>query len=153
MEFSIPGLPVLHYIPVCLNSCLFESMMPSNHLHLCNPLLLLPSICPSIRVISNELDVHIRWSKYWSFSISPSNEHSGLISFRIDWFDILSVQGILKSLLQHHSLKASVLWRLAFSLVRLSHPYMTMGKNIALTRWTFVGNVMSRFLIHCLGLS
>ena len=119
--------------------------MPSSHLILCRPLLLLPSIFPRIRVFSNESALHIRWPKYWSFSfnISPSNEYSGLISFKIDWLDLLSVQGTLKSLLQHHSSKASVLWRSAFFTVQLSHPYMTTGKTIALTRRTFVGKVMS----------
>ena len=122
-----------------------ESFMPSNHLILCCPLLLLPLIFPSIRVFSNELDLHIRWPKYWSFSfsISSSNEYPGLISFRIDWFDLLAVQGTLKSLLQHHNLKVSFLWRSAFFMVQLSHSYMTTGKTIALTRWTFVGKVMS----------
>ena len=119
--------------------------MPSNHLILRRPLLLLPSIFPSIQVFSNESALHIRWPKYWSFSfnISPSNEHPGLISFRMDWLDLLAVQGTLKSLLQHHSLKASILRRSAFLTVQLSHPYMTTGKTIALTRWTFVGKVMS----------
>ena len=122
-----------------------ESVMPSNHLILCCPLLLLPSILPSIRVFINESILHIRWRKYWSFSfsISPSNEYSGLISFRMDWLDLLEVQGTLKSLLQHHSSKASILWRSALFTVQLSHPYMTTGKTIALTRWTFVGKVMS----------
>ena len=119
--------------------------MPSNHLILCCPLLLLPSIFPSIRVFSSESFLHIRWPKYWSFSfsISPFNEHSGLISFRMDWLDLLAVQGTLKSLLQHHSSKASILWCWAFFAVQLSHPYMTTGKTIALTRWTFVGKVIS----------
>ena len=119
--------------------------MPSNCLILCRPLLLLPSIFPSIRFFSNESVLRIRWPKYWSFSfnISPSNEYSGLISFRMDWFYLLAVQGILKSLLQHHSSKAFVLWHSAFFIVQLSHPYMTTGKTIALTRWTFVGKVMS----------
>ena len=121
-----------------------QSVMPSNHLILCGPLLLLPSIFPSIRVFSKESVLHIRWPKYWSFSfINPSNEQSGLISFRIDWLDLLAVQGTLKSLLQHHSSKASILWCSAFLIVQLSHPYMTTGKTIALTRWTFVGKVMS----------
>ena len=121
------------------------SMMPSNHLILCCPLLLPTSIFPSIRVFSSESVLCIRWSKYWtfSFSISPSNECSGLISFRMDWFDLLAVQSTLKSLLQHHSSKASILWCSAFFMVQLSHPYMTTGKTIALTRWTFVGKVMS----------
>ena len=119
--------------------------MPSNHLILCCPLLLLPSIFPSIRVFSNESAFHIRWPKYWSYSfnISPSNEHPGLISFRMDWLDVLAVQGTLKSLLQHHSSKASILWGSAFFIVQLSHPYMTTGKTIALTRQTFVDKVMS----------
>ena len=116
--------------------------MPSNHLILCHPLLLLPSIFPSIRVFSNESVFHIRWPKYWSFSISPSNEHSGLISFGIDWLDFLSVQGTLKNLLQHHSSKASILRHLAFFIVQLSHPYMATGKTIVLTRWTFVSKVI-----------
>ena len=122
-----------------------ESVMPSNHLILCRPLLLLPSIFPSIRVFFNESVLRIRWPKYWSFSfnISPSNEYSGLISFRIDWLDLLPVQGTLKSLLQHHSSKASVLQCSAFFIVQLSHPYMTNGKTISSTRWTFVGKVMS----------
>ena len=122
-----------------------ESMMPSNHLILCCPLLLLPSIFPSIRVFSNESTLHIRWPKYWSFSLStsPSNEHPGLISFRMDWLDLLAVQGTLKSLLQHHSSKASILRCSALFIAQLSHPYMTTGKTIALTRRTFVGKVMS----------
>ena len=120
-----------------------ESLMPSNHLILCRPLLLLPSIFPSIRVFSKESVLYIRWPKYWSFSfsISPSDEYSGLISFRIDWFDF-TVQGTLKSLLQHHSSKASILQCLAFFMVQLSHPHMTTGKTRALTRWTFVRKVM-----------
>ena len=122
-----------------------ESVMPSSHLILCHPLLLLPPIPPSIRVFSNESTRHMRWPKYWSFSfsISPSSEHPGLISFRMDWLDVLAVQGTLKSLLQHHSLKASILRHSAFFTVQLSHPYMTTGKIIALTRWTFVCKVMS----------
>ena len=136
-----------------------ESVMPSSHLILCHPLLLPPSIFPSIRVFSNETVLCIRWPKYWSFSfsISPSNEHPGLISFRMDWLDLLAVQGILKSLLQHHSSKASILQHLAFFTVQLSHPYMTTGKTIALTRPNFVGKVMSlllnmlsRLVITCL---
>ena len=117
--------------------------MPSNHLILCRPLLLLPSVFPSIRVFSNESVLHIRWPKYWSFSISPSNEYSGLIPFRTEWCDLLAVQGTLKSRLQHHSSKASLLRRSAFFTVQLSHPYMTTGKIIALTKQTFVGKVMS----------
>ena len=122
-----------------------ESVMPSNRLILSCPLLLLPSVLPSIRVFSNESVLCIRWPKYWSFSfsISPSNEHSGLISFRMDWVYLLAVQGTLKSLLQHHSSKASILWCSAFFIVQFSHPYMTTGKTIALTRWIFVGKVMS----------
>ena len=122
--------------------------MPSNYLILCRPLLLLPSIFPSIRVFSNESVLHIRWPNYWSFSftISPSNEHPGLISFRMDWLDLLAVQRTLKSLLQHHSSKASILLCSAFFIVQLSHPYMTTGKKIALTRWTFVDKVMSLLL-------
>ena len=122
-----------------------ESVMPSNHLILCYPHLLPPSIFPSIRVFSNESVLHIRWPKYWSFSfsISPPNEYSGLISFKIDWLDLLAIQGTVKSLLQHHSSKASILWHSAFFIVQLSHPYLTTGKTIALTRWTFVGKVMS----------
>ena len=131
-----------------------ESVMPSNHLILCHPPLLLPSIFPSIRVFSNESALHIMWPKYWSFSfiISPTNEHPGLISFRIDWLDLLAVQGTLKSLLQHHSSKASILQHSVFFIVQLSHPYMTTGKTIALTRWTFwQSNVC--FSICCLGWS
>ena len=122
--------------------------MPSNHLILCRLLLLLPPIPPSIRVFSNESTLRMRWPKYWSFSfsISPSNEHPGLISFKMDWLDLLVVQGTLKSLLPHHSSKASILWGSAFFMVQLSHPYMTTGKTIALTRQTFVGKVMSLLL-------
>ena len=122
-----------------------ESVMPSNHLTHCHPLFLLPSIFPSIRVFSNESALCSRWPKYWSFSfnISPSNEHTGLIYSRMDWLDLLALQGTLKSLLQHHSSKASILRRSAFFIVQLSHPYMTTGKTIALTRWTFAGKVMS----------
>ena len=139
----MPGFSVLHHLPEPAQT--IESVMPSNHLILCRPLLLLPSIFPRIRVFSKVLALHIRWPKYWSFSfsISPSSEYSGLISFRIDWFDLHAVQGTLKSLLKHHSLKASILWHSAFFMVQLSHLYMTPGKTIALTRWTFVGKVMS----------
>ena len=128
-----------------------ELVIPSSHLIHCCPLLLLPSIFPSIRVFSNKSTLRIRWPKYWSlsFNISPSNEQPGLISFRMDWLDLLAVQGTLKSLLQHHSSKASILRRLAFFIIQLSHPYMTTGKTIALTRWTFVGKVMS-LLFHML---
>ena len=131
-----------------------ESVMPSNRLILCRPLLLLPSIFTSIRVFSNEKVLHTRWTKYWnfSFSISPSNEYLGLISFRIDWFDLLTVQGTLKSLLQHHSLEASILRCSALVIVQLSHPYLTTGKAIALTVQTFVGKVMS-VLFNTLSLS
>ena len=122
--------------------------MPSSHLILCCPLLLLPPIPPSIRVFSNESTLRMKWTKYWSFSfsISPSNEHPGLISFRMDWLDLLAVQGTLKSLLQHYSSKASILQHSAFFTIQLSHPYMTNGKTIALTRWTFVGKVVSLLL-------
>ena len=125
-----------------------ESVMPSSHLILCRPLLLLPPIPPSIRVFSNKSTLPMRWPKYWSFSfsISPSNEHPGLISFRMDWLDLIAIQGTLKSLLQHHSSKASILQHSAFFTVQLSHPYMTTGKTIALTRQTFVGKVMSLLL-------
>ena len=131
-----------------------ESVMPSNHLILCRPLLLLLSVFFSIRVFSNESALCVRWPKYWSFSfsISPSNEYSGLISFRIDWLDLLAVQGTLKSLLQHHSSKASILQCSAFFIVQFSHPYMTTGKTIALTVWTFVGKIISLLFICCLGL-
>ena len=125
-----------------------ESVMPSNHLIFCRPLLFLPSIFPNIRVFSNESALHMRWPKYWgfSFSISPSNEHSGLISFRMDWCDLLAVQGTLKSLLQHHSSKASILWCSTFFIFQLSHQYMTTGETIASTTQTFVGKVMSLLL-------
>ena len=144
MDCSTPGFSVLHYLSGFLKVMSIVSVMPSNHLILCHPLLS-PSILPSIRVFSNESVLHIRWAKYWSFnfSIIPSNEYSGLISFRIDWLDLLAVQGTLKSLLQYHSSKSSILWCSAFFTVQLSHPYMTTRKTIALTRWTFVGKVMS----------
>ena len=145
MNCSTPGLPVHRQLPESSQTHVIESVMPSNHLILCRPLLLLPSIFPSIRVFSNESALHIRWPKYWSFSfsISPSNEHPGLSSFRMDWLDLLVVQGTLKSLHQHHSSKASILWSSAFFIVQLSHPYMTTEKTIALTKWTFIGKVMS----------
>ena len=133
-----------------------ELVLPSNHLILCCPLFFLPSIFPSIRGSSNESTLHIRWPKYWSFnfSISPSSNYSGLFTFRIDWFDLLAVQGTLKSLLQYRSLKATILWHSASFMVQLSHPYMTTGKAIALTVWSFGGKAMSvLFLIHCLCLS
>ena len=131
-----------------------ESVMPSNHLILCHPLLLLPSIFPSIRVFSSESDRYISWPNYWSFSfsISPSNEYSGLISLRMEWLDLLAIQGTFKSLLQHHNSKASILRHSAFFTVQLSHPYMTTGKSVALTRWTFVGKCLC-FSICCLGWS
>ena len=144
MDCSMPGLSVHHQLPEFTQLMSIKSVMPSNHLILCCPILLPPPVFPSIRVFSDESVLHIRWPKYWSFSfsISLSNEHSGLISFRMDWLDLLAVQGTLKSLLQHHSSKASVLWFSAFFIVQLSHPYMTTGKNIALTRQTFVGKVI-----------
>ena len=145
MNHSTPSLPVHHQLWSLVKLISIESVMPSNHLILCCPLLLLPPNPPSIRVFSNESDLHIRQPKHWSFSFnfSPSNEHPGLISFRMDWLDLLAVQGTLKSLLQHHSSKSSILQRSAFFIVQLSHPYMTTGKTIALTRQIFVGNVMS----------
>ena len=137
MNYSTPGLPVHHQLLESTQTHVIESVMPSIHLILHRPLLLLPSIFPSIRVFSNESALHIRWPKYWSFNfkISPSNEHLGLISFRMDWLEFLAVQGTVKSLLQHHSSKASILRCSAFFIVQLSHPYMTPGKNIALTIW------------------
>ena len=149
---SVTPLTAAHqaYLSITNSQSLFklmsiESVMQSNHLIFCRPFLLQPSVFPSIRVFSNESVLHIRWPEYWSFSlsISPSNEYSGLISFRMDWLDLLAVPGTLKSLLQHRSSKASILWCSAFFIVQLSHPYMTTGKTIALTRWTFVGKVMS----------
>ena len=147
MDCSMPFFPVHHQLPEFTQLIFIESVIPFNHLIFCRPLLL-PSIFPSITVFSSESVLCIRWPKYWSFSfsISPSNEYSGLISFRIDWFDLLAVQGTLKSILQHHSSKTSILWHWAFFIVQLSHPYMTTGKTIALTRWTFVGKVMSLLL-------
>ena len=150
MDCSTPGFPVHTNSRSPPKPMSIESVMPSNHLILCRPLLLLPSIFLSIRVVSNESTLRNRWRKYWSFnfSISPSNEHPGLNSFRMDWLDLLAVQGTLKSLLQHHSSKASILQCSAFFIkkVQLSHPYMTIGKTIALTRRTFVGKVMSLLL-------
>ena len=145
MDCSTPGLPVHHQLLEFTQLMSTELVMPSNHHILCRPLFLPPSIFPSIRVFSDESVPRIRWPKYqsFSFSISPSNEYSGLISFRMDWLDLLAVQRTLKSLLQYHSSKASILQRSAFFTVLLSHPYMTTGKTIALTRWTFVGKVMS----------
>ena len=147
MNHSTPGLPVHHQVPEPTKTYVHRVMMPSIHLILFCPLLLLPPILPSIRVFSSESTLHMRWPRYWSFSfsISPSSEHLGLISFRMDWLDLLAVQGTLKSL-QHHSSKASILWRSALFTVQLSHPYMTAGKTIALTRWTFVGKAMSLLL-------
>ena len=144
MDCSTPGFPVHHNFQCLLKLMSIEPVMPSNHLILCHPLLLLPSIFPSIRVFSNKSVLCIRWPEYWSFSfsISTSNEYSGLLSFRMDWLDLLAVQGTLKSLLQHHNSKTSILCS-AFFVVQLSHPYMTTGKTIALTRWTFIGKVMS----------
>ena len=139
------GLPIHHQLPESTQTHPIELVMPSNHLILCRLLLLLHSIFPSIMVFSNESALHMRWPKYWSFSfnISPSNEHPGLVSYRMDWLDLLVVQGTLKSLLQHHSSKASIPQCSAFLIVQLSHPYMTTGKTIALTRQTFVDKVMS----------
>ena len=144
MDCSTPGLPVYHQLRSLFKLMSIELVMPSIYLILFCSLLLLPSVFPSIRVFSNESVLRIRWPKHWSFgfSISPSNEYSGLISFRMDRLDPLAVQGTLKSLLQHHSSKASILWCSAFLTVQLSHPYMTTGKTIALTRWTFPGKVM-----------
>ena len=141
----MPGFPVHHQLPELRQTYVLEAVMPSNHLILCCPLLLPPSIFPSLRVFSNESVLYMRWPKYWSvsFSMSPSNEYSGLISFRMDWLDLLAVQGTLKSLLQHHSSKASILHRSVFLIVQLSHPYMITGKTIALTRQSFVSKVMS----------
>ena len=143
MDCSRPGFPVHNQIPYLAQTQSIKSAIPSNHLILCHPLLLLPSIFPSIRVFSNESVLCIRRPKYWSFSISPCNEYSRLISFMTDWLDLLAVQGIRKSLLQHHSSKASILRHSAFFIVHLSHSYITTGKTIALTRQTFVGKVMS----------
>ena len=149
MDYSTPGFPVHHQLYLSLLKLMsIELVMPSNHLIFCHPLLPLPLIFLTIRVFSRKSILHIKWLKYWSFSfsISPSKEHPELISFRMDWLDLLAVQGTLKSLLQHHSSKASVLLHSAFFIVQLSHPYMTTGKTIALTRWTFVGKVMSLLL-------
>ena len=145
MNRSMPGLPVHHQLPEFTQTHVHWVGGAIQLLILCHPLLLLPPIPPSIRVFSNESTLRMRWPKYWSFSfsISSSNEHPGLISFRMDWLDLLAAQGTLKSLLQHHSSKASILRRSAFFTVQVSHPYMTTGKTIALTRWTFVGQVMS----------
>ena len=141
----MPGFPVLHYVPELFKFMSVELVMPCNHLILCCPLLLLPSVFSRVRVFSNESVLHIKLSKYWSFSVSasPSNEYSGLISFRMDWVDLFAVQEILRSLLQHHSSKTSVLWHSTFFMVQLSHPNMTTGKTIVLSRRAFVGKVMS----------
>ena len=154
MDCSMPIFSVLHCLWVCSNSCPLNEWCHPTISSSVTPLLSLPSIFPSIRVFSNELALCIRWPKYWSFSlsISSSNEYSGLISFRVDWFDLLAVQQTFKSLLQHHNLKASILWFSVFFMVQLSHLYIT-GKTTALTRWTFIGKVMLCFLICCLGLS
>ena len=158
MSDSLQPHGLKHTRPLCITNSWsllklmsIELVMPSNHLILCHPLLLLPSIFPSIRVFSNESVLHIRWPKYWSisFSISPFNEYSGLISFRIDWLALLAVQGTLKSLL--HNSKASILWHSVVFIVQLSHPHMTTGKTIALSRQTFVGKVMSLLLLCCVG--
>ena len=156
MVCSVPGLPVHCQLPEFTQTHVIELVMPSNHLILCRPLLLLSSIFPSIRVFSNDSVLCIRWPKYWSFifSISPSNEYSELISFRMDWLDLLLIQRTLKSLLQHHNSKASILLGSALLIVQLSHPYITIGKTIALTIWTYVSkvismlfNMLSRFVI------
>ena len=153
MDCSMPGLPVHHKLLEFAQNHVHWIGDAINHLILCCPLLLLPSFFTSIRVFSNESVLHIRWPNYWSFNfkISPPNEYSGLISFRMDWSDLLAIQGTLKSLLQNHSSKASILLCSAFFIVQLSHPYMTTGKIIPLTRWAFVGKVMFLLLICCLG--
>ena len=153
MDCSTPGLRSITNSRSLLKLMSVELVMSSNHLILCRPLLLLPSIFPSIRVFSNESALHIRWPKYWSFSfnISPFDEHPGLISFRMDWLDLLAVQGILKSLLQYHSSKTSILWRSAFFVVQLSHPYMTTGKTIVLTRRTLVGKYLCFLYLYMYG--
>ena len=154
MDCRMPGIPVLHQSPELTQTHVHWVGDATQPLTLCCPLLLPPSIFPSIRVFSSESVLRIRWPKVWSFSfsISPSNEYSGLISFKMDWLNPLAVQGTLKSVLQHHSLKASILWHSAFFIVQLSHPYMTTGKTIDWTRWTFVGKVMS-LLFNMLSLS
>ena len=158
MDGSAPGLPVHHQLLELLKLTSIKSVMPSHHLILCHPLLLLPPIPPSIKVFSNESTLRMRWPEYWSFSFSiiPSKEYPGLISFRMNWLDLLAVQGTLKSILQHQSSKASILWHSAFFTVQLSHPYMTTGKTIAFTRRTFVGkgmsllfNMLSRLVTPC----
>ena len=153
MNRSTPGLPVYHQLPEFTKIMPIEWVMPSSHLILCRPLLLLPPIPPTIKVFSIESTLHMRWPKYWSFSfsISPSNEHPELISFRMDWFDLLAVQGTLKSLLQHHSSKASILWHSAFFTGQLSHPYMTTAKTMDLTRQNFVDKIISLLFNMLLG--
>ena len=155
MNRSTPGLPVHHQLPEFTHTHVHRVSDAISHLILWHPLLLLPPILPSIRVFSNESTLRMRWPKYWSFSFSiiPSKENPGLISFRMDWLDLLAVQGTLKSLLQHHSSKTSILWRSPFFTVLLSHPHMTTGKTKALTRQTFVDKVMSLFLTCCIGWS
>ena len=149
MDRSMPGLPVHHQLPESTQTHVHRVGDAINHLILCRPLLLLPSTFPSIRGFSNESAFRSRWPKYWSFSlnISPSSEHPALISFRMDWLDLLAVQGTLKSLLQHHSSKASILWHSAFFMVQILHPYITTGKTITLIRWTFISKVMSLLFI------
>ena len=152
MDYRTPGFPVLHYLLEFTQTHVHWVSDAINHLILCSSLLLLPSIFPSIKVFSSESVLRIRWPKYWSFSfsISPSNEYLGLISFRIDWFDFLAVQGTLKILLQHHNLKASVLWCSAFFIIQLLHLYMTTGKTIALTIWTIVNRLMSLLFYYAI---
>ena len=152
MNRSTPGLPIHHKFPEFLQTHAHQSVVPSSHIILCCPLLLLSPVRPSIGVFSNKSTLCMRWPKYWSFSfsISPSSEHSGLIFFRMDWWDLVEVQGTLKSLLQHHSSKASIFQCSVFFTVQLSHPYMTTGKTMALTRWTFVGKVMSLLFKYAL---
>ena len=151
MDWVSPSFPVLHYVPEFAQLMSIESMMPSNNFLLCHLLFLLPSIFPSIRVFSNGLALHIRWPKYWSFSFSirPFNEYSGSILFKINLFDLRGVQGILKSLIQHHSWKVSILWCSAFFMVQHSHPYTTTGKSIRLGIWTFVGKMISVLFFFC----
>ena len=156
MKCSMPGLPVHHQLPESTQTHVHQVDDVIKPSHPLSSLLLLPLICPSIRVFSNELDLRTRWPNYWScsFKISPTNEHLGMSSFRMDyWLDLLAVQGTLRSLLQHHSSKGSILWHSPFFIVQLSHPYMTTGKTIALTRQTFVDKVVSLLLICCLGWS
>ena len=155
MYCTIPGFPLLQYFPEMFKLMSIESVIPSKYLMLFCCLLVLPSLVPSIRIFSNKSALTIRWPKYWrfSFSINPSNEYAGLISFKIDWLDLLAVQGTLKSLLQHHSSKASIHWCSVFFMVQFSHPYITTGKPIALTVWPLLAKWCLFFLIHCLDLS